>query len=168
MLELAKYVRNCVVFWENLHSWQKFYTTTGRDGRDKFQVCYHYHRHMNNNNNTLHNKIQHLLIQWQWWIKSWFLFNCGMNLGKFGNCLLVFIGLRTPFRSLSCLVPESLSALCQLLSKLLKLITWISLSRQNLCIDFPELLQGPISDHCLGFSLELLADICHNRRNSGC
>ena len=38
MLELAKYVRNCVVFWENLHSWQKFYTTTGRDGRDKFQV----------------------------------------------------------------------------------------------------------------------------------
>ena len=23
---------------ENLHSWQKFYTTAGRDGRDKFQV----------------------------------------------------------------------------------------------------------------------------------
>ena len=39
MLKLAKYVRNCVVFWENLHSWQKFYTTPGRDGRDKFQVC---------------------------------------------------------------------------------------------------------------------------------
>ena len=37
--KLAKYVRNCVVFWKNLHSWQKFYTTAGRDGRDKFQVC---------------------------------------------------------------------------------------------------------------------------------
>ena len=36
--KLAKYVRNCVVFWKNLHSWQKFYTTAGRDGRDKFQV----------------------------------------------------------------------------------------------------------------------------------
>ena len=39
MLKLAKYVRNCVVFWENLHSWQKFYTTTGRGGGDKFQLC---------------------------------------------------------------------------------------------------------------------------------
>ena len=39
MLKLAKYVRNCVVFWENLHSWQKFYTTADRDSRDKFQVC---------------------------------------------------------------------------------------------------------------------------------
>ena len=39
MCKLAKYVRNCVVFWKNLHSWQKFYTTAGRDGRDKFQVC---------------------------------------------------------------------------------------------------------------------------------
>ena len=38
MCKLAKYVRNCVVFWKNLHSWQKFYTTAGRDGRDKFQV----------------------------------------------------------------------------------------------------------------------------------
>ena len=37
--KFAKYVRNCVVFWKNLHSWQKFYTTAGRDGRDKFQVC---------------------------------------------------------------------------------------------------------------------------------
>ena len=36
--KLAKYVRDCVVFWKNLHSWQKFYTTVGRDGRDKFQV----------------------------------------------------------------------------------------------------------------------------------
>ena len=35
MLKLAKYVRNCFVFWENLHSWQKFYMTAGRD---KFQV----------------------------------------------------------------------------------------------------------------------------------
>ena len=33
--KLAKYVRNCVVFWKNLHSWQKIYTTAGRD---KFQV----------------------------------------------------------------------------------------------------------------------------------
>ena len=36
--KFAKYVRNCVVFWKNLHSWQNFYTTAGRDGRDKFQV----------------------------------------------------------------------------------------------------------------------------------
>ena len=146
------FVKTC-----NFSDWQNKLTITIN--------AYHYHRHMNNKNNTLHNKIQHLLIQWQWWIKSWFLFNCGMNLGKFGNCLLVFIGLRTPFRSLSCLVPESLSALCQLLSKLLKLIATISLSRQNSCIDFPELLHGPITDHCLGFSLELIADICYNCRN---
>ena len=26
-------------FLEKLHSWKKFYTTAGRDGRDKFQVC---------------------------------------------------------------------------------------------------------------------------------
>ena len=42
LYKLAKYVRNCVVFWKNLHSWQNFYTTAGRDGRDgrdKFQVC---------------------------------------------------------------------------------------------------------------------------------
>ena len=39
MLELAKYVRKCVVFWENSYSWQKFYTTTGRGGGDKFQPC---------------------------------------------------------------------------------------------------------------------------------
>ena len=39
MCKLAKYIWNCVVFWKNLHSWQKFYTTAGRDGRDKFQVC---------------------------------------------------------------------------------------------------------------------------------
>ena len=37
--KLTKYVRNCVVFWKNLHSWQKLYTTASRDGRDKFQVC---------------------------------------------------------------------------------------------------------------------------------
>ena len=37
--KFAKYVRNYVVFWKNLHSWQNFYTTAGRDGRDKFQVC---------------------------------------------------------------------------------------------------------------------------------
>ena len=37
--KLAKYVRNCVVLWKNLHSWQKIYTTAGRDGHDKFQVC---------------------------------------------------------------------------------------------------------------------------------
>ena len=37
--KLAKYVSNCVVFWKNLHSWQNFYTTAGRDGRDKFHLC---------------------------------------------------------------------------------------------------------------------------------
>ena len=31
-------MRNRVVFWENLHNWHKFYTTTGRDGRDKSQL----------------------------------------------------------------------------------------------------------------------------------
>ena len=35
----AYHARNHVVFWENLHSWQKFYTTAGRDGHDKYQVC---------------------------------------------------------------------------------------------------------------------------------
>ena len=38
MCKLAKYVRNCVVSGKKLHNWQKFYTTAGRDGRDKFQV----------------------------------------------------------------------------------------------------------------------------------
>ena len=33
--ELAKYVRSWVVFWNNFHSWQKFYTAAGRE---KFQV----------------------------------------------------------------------------------------------------------------------------------
>ena len=37
--KLAKYVRNYVVLWKNLHSGQKIYTIAGRDGRDKFQVC---------------------------------------------------------------------------------------------------------------------------------
>ena len=36
MCKLAKYVRNCVVFWKKLHSWQKFYTTADRD---KIWVC---------------------------------------------------------------------------------------------------------------------------------
>ena len=27
------------IFWENLHSWHKFYTTAGFDGRDKSQLC---------------------------------------------------------------------------------------------------------------------------------
>ena len=31
--------RKNVVFRKNLHSWKYFYTTAGRDGRDKFQVC---------------------------------------------------------------------------------------------------------------------------------
>ena len=36
--KLAKYVRNCVVFWKKLHSWQKYYTNAGRD---KFQIWKH-------------------------------------------------------------------------------------------------------------------------------
>ena len=28
-----------IAFQDNLHSWYKFYTTTGRDGRDKSQLC---------------------------------------------------------------------------------------------------------------------------------
>ena len=27
------------MFFENLHSWQEFYTTTGRTGRAKYQLC---------------------------------------------------------------------------------------------------------------------------------
>ena len=38
MWKLTKYARNCVVFWKNLHSWQKIYTAVGRAGRDKFQL----------------------------------------------------------------------------------------------------------------------------------
>ena len=37
-VNLANYARNRVVFRENLRSWHKFYTTAGRDGRDKFQL----------------------------------------------------------------------------------------------------------------------------------
>ena len=44
MCKLAKYVRKCVNFRKNLLSWQKFYTTAGRDGRDKFQVCLPYQK----------------------------------------------------------------------------------------------------------------------------
>ena len=29
---------NELFFWKNLHSWHKFYTTAGRDGRDKSQL----------------------------------------------------------------------------------------------------------------------------------
>ena len=32
-------MRNCVVFQANLHTWNKFYATTGRDCRDKYQLC---------------------------------------------------------------------------------------------------------------------------------
>ena len=39
-----KFYPNCAknrfVFRENLHSWHKFYTTAGRDSRDKSQLCY--------------------------------------------------------------------------------------------------------------------------------
>ena len=36
---LRKFCKEMRCFLEKkLHSWQKFYTTTGRDGRDKFQV----------------------------------------------------------------------------------------------------------------------------------
>ena len=39
MIFNIKFVRKRIVFWrKNLHSWEKFYTTTDRDGRDKFQV----------------------------------------------------------------------------------------------------------------------------------
>ena len=36
--KLAKDVRNYIVFYKELHSRQKFYTTAGRGGHDKFQV----------------------------------------------------------------------------------------------------------------------------------
>ena len=35
-------MREIVLFsGKNLHSWNKFYTTAGRDGRDKSQLCDH-------------------------------------------------------------------------------------------------------------------------------
>ena len=34
----AKYAKKCVVFLKTLHSWQEFYMTAGRGGRNKFQV----------------------------------------------------------------------------------------------------------------------------------
>ena len=36
---MQNYVRICVVFWENLHSWHKFYTAAGRACLDKSQLC---------------------------------------------------------------------------------------------------------------------------------
>ena len=33
----ANFAEKCIVFWKNLHSWKIFYTTAGRDGRDKSQ-----------------------------------------------------------------------------------------------------------------------------------
>ena len=35
---IAKYAKKCTVFLKKLHSWQKFYTTASRGGRDKFQL----------------------------------------------------------------------------------------------------------------------------------
>ena len=34
---LHKICKKCVVFLKNLHSWQEFYTTAGRGGRDKLR-----------------------------------------------------------------------------------------------------------------------------------
>ena len=39
LLVLGKLCENWRCFWENLHSWHKFYPTAGRDGRDKPQLC---------------------------------------------------------------------------------------------------------------------------------
>ena len=33
------YARKCVVFWQNLRSWQKIYTPAGHGAHDKFQLC---------------------------------------------------------------------------------------------------------------------------------
>ena len=38
-VNLVLFARKSAVFWKKLHSWQKFYTTAGRD---KFQVCSSY------------------------------------------------------------------------------------------------------------------------------
>ena len=37
--EMAVKVQTWDFFLKNLHSWHKFYTTAGRDGRDKSQLC---------------------------------------------------------------------------------------------------------------------------------
>ena len=63
--KLAKYVRICVVFWKNLHSKQKFYTTAGRD---KFQGCAKVLFRVA--------KMLHLVIQ-QWF--SFYLINIGVK-----------------------------------------------------------------------------------------
>ena len=64
--KLAKYVRNYVVFWKNLHSRQKIYTTAGRDGRDKFQVCMLIRNNINNSSNLenlfKHSRDRHLAL----------------------------------------------------------------------------------------------------------
>lgn len=33
------YERKCIVFWQNLRSWQKIYTPPGHGAHDKFQLC---------------------------------------------------------------------------------------------------------------------------------
>ena len=35
LILLREICKKCVVFLKNLHSWQEFYTTAGRGGRDK-------------------------------------------------------------------------------------------------------------------------------------
>ena len=32
-------LKSCAKYGRDLHSWCKFYTTTSRDGRDKYQLC---------------------------------------------------------------------------------------------------------------------------------
>ena len=36
-------MQEIALFSRKLHSWHKFYTTAGRDGRDKSQLCLHVH-----------------------------------------------------------------------------------------------------------------------------
>ena len=43
---MRNYVREKVVFWENLHHWQKIYTAAGSDGMDKFHL-YDWHPEFN-------------------------------------------------------------------------------------------------------------------------
>ena len=39
LMPVRKTCKKFVAFLTNLHSWQEFYTTAGRGGRDKFQLC---------------------------------------------------------------------------------------------------------------------------------
>ena len=61
-MPLRKTCIKCVAFSTNLHSWQEFYMTAGRGGRDKFQLCTQGVNEMSNFNTTTFLNHQHRII----------------------------------------------------------------------------------------------------------